>query len=109
MAKDSRGHGSEARGSAKAERIAIMKRVDERSFPTRSTGDKVGALDQGIAKSGTANVINRAQAAQRAGLGVHSAGVHQVGQKPMTLASASAAGTATGAPLPITPRPGQSR
>ena len=107
--KDSHGHGSDARGAAKAERIAIMRNVDERSFPTRSTADKVGALDQGIAKSGTANVINRAQEAQRAGLGIHSSGTNQVGRKPMTLAAASAAGTATGAPLPITPRPGQSR
>lgn len=84
--KDALGHGSNARGqlSARAERVALNRRIDEAHFPTRSTADKVGALDQTIPTSGTQRVINNAQSAARAGLGVHSAAVHQVGKSPLT-------------------------
>src|ERR1035437_3383182 len=49
MAKDSGGHGSEARG----EKVAIGQAVDERHFPTRSPADLAAAktLGQGHPKS----------------------------------------------------------
>ena len=79
--KDARGHGSNSRGGGNQtvrEQIAMRQSIDERHFPTRSTGEKVGALDQGIPTSGTQRVINEAQSASRFGAGAHAGGVHAI-------------------------------
>ena len=82
--KDARGHGSNARGGGNQtvrEQIAMRQSIDERHFPTRSTGEKVGALDQTIPTGGTQRVINNAQAAARANLGAHQGAVNAIKSK----------------------------
>jgi hypothetical protein len=82
--KDARGHGSNSRGGGNQtvrEMTAMRMGIDERRYPTRSTGEKVGALDQTIPTGGTQKVINDAQASARAGLGIHSSGVHAIKSK----------------------------
>jgi hypothetical protein len=85
MAKDARGHGSNSRGGggnqAVREQTAMRQAIDERHFPTRSTGEKVGALDQTIPTGGTQRVIDNAQAAARANLGAHQGAVNAIKSK----------------------------
>ena len=52
MAKDSGGHGSEARG----EKVAMGQAVDERHFPTRSPADLAAAKTLGQAHPKSAQV-----------------------------------------------------
>jgi|ERR1700722_5009112 len=102
--KDAKGHGSDSRGgrlsAAARDNVIRRKSIDQRHYGGAMTETQRAALSV-TPSSGTRNVINAAQSAARQGLGVHSAGVHQVGQRPLTLASASAAGTNQAMPPPV--------
>jgi hypothetical protein len=78
--KDALGHGSNARGggqlSARAERVALNRRIDESHFPSSTPEQR--NVTSGMRPSGTANAISQAQSAARAGLGIHSAGIHAI-------------------------------
>jgi hypothetical protein len=73
--KDSRGHGSNARG-AREERVALNRQLDERRYPTRSTADKVGALDL-MKPPENATVAEKAAWLAKMGFGPHAIGIHQ--------------------------------